>query len=279
MSDLNNLDDLRKKLERRIKAQSEEITENFEGLSPVEMKALHYDFPDKQSPITLNTLPDKELKQCPLLMQVRFLINIMKEKNTLQLTKTGALKTKLVKDVYALGYLKSEWIEDGRKKLYKESDAPTISITRILLELSSLTKKRHGKLSLTRKGEILANDNNAILKELISVMFRKFNWGYFDGFKSDNIGAVNPAFSLYLLKKYGGENRNTDFYADRYFKAFPMLFMDDKNPYRCYAVRTFERYFRYLGLLKLQKRKASNPYIIQKTPFLDTLISYNLDNN
>jgi len=285
MSDINNLDDfdniedLRKELEKRIKAHNEDITEDFEGLSPVEMHALHYDFPSKQSPLTLNTLPDKKLEQCPLLMQVRFLIDLMKGENTLQLTKTGALNTKLVKDLYALGYLKSEWIENGRQKLYKESDAPTVSITRILLELSSLTKKRHGKLSLTKRGEKLVNDNNAILKELISVLFKKFNWGYFDGFESDNIGAVNPAYSLYLLKKYGEEKRNTDFYADRYFKAFPMLFTDGKNPYRCYAVRTFERYFRYLGLLKIQERKILDPYIIQKTPFLDALISYNSDDN
>lgn len=272
---LENMDDIRKEIEKLVKAHNEGTIDDFEGLSPDEMQVLHYEFPNSQSPLKLNTLSEKELEECPLLMQVRFLTGKMKGGNSIQLTKTGALNTKLVKELYGLGYLKSQLIEEGMQKLSKESDAPSVEITRILLEISSLAKKRHGKLSLTKKGEKLADDGNAILKELISVLFHKFNWGYFDGYESENIGKVNPAYSIYLLKKYGEEKRDTDFYADRYFKAFPILFTDDRNPYRCYAVRTFERYFRYFGFIEIQERKLLDPYIIQRTSFLDALISKN----
>lgn len=281
MIDLNNLegfdsmDDIRKELERRIKAHNEGTIDDFDGLSPDEMRALHYEFPNSPSPLKLNTLSEKELEQCPILMQVRFVIDKMKGGNSIQLTKTGALNTKLVKEIYGLGYLKSLLIEEGMQKLSKESDASSVEITRILLEISSLAKKRHNKLSLTKKGEKLAEDGNAILKELISVMFQKFNWAYFDGFGSENIGRINPAYSIYLLKKYGDVKRNTDFYADKYFKAFPTLFTDGNYPYQSYAVRTFDRYFRYFGFVQIEERKLSKPLNIRKTSFLDTLISHN----
>lgn len=275
IEDFDNMDDIRKEIKRRIKAHNEGTLNNFEGLSPIEMQALHYEFPNSQSPLKLNTLSDKELELCPLLMQVRFLIDKMKGKNNIQLTKTGALNTKLVKELYDLGYLKSQLIEEGMRKLYKESDAPSVSITRILLEISSLAKKRHGKLSLTKKGEKLADDGNAILKELITVLFHKFNWGYFDGYESENIGKINPAYSIYLLKKFGEEKRTTDFYADKYFKAFPTLFTDGNYPYQSYTVRTFDRYFRYLGFIEVIRKKFSRPYHVKKMPFLDILISQN----
>lgn len=281
MIDLSNLegfdsmDDIRKEIERRIKAHNEGTIDDFEGLSPDEMRVLHYEFPNSQSPLKLNTLSEKELEQCPLLMQVRFLIDKMIGGNSIQLTKTGALNTKLVKELYGLGYLKNELIEEGMQKLVKEVDAPSVEITRILLEISSLAKKRHGKLSLTKKGEKLAEDGNAILKELITIMFHKFNWAYFDGFDSENIGRINPAYSIYLLKKYGEEKRTTDFYADKYFKAFPNLFTDGNYPYQSYTVRTFDRYFRYLGFIEVNRKNFSRPYHIKKTPFLDILITHN----
>lgn len=276
LSDLegfDNLEDIHKELQKRINEHNEGGIDDFEGLTPVEMQALHYDFPDTETALKLNTLSEKQLEQCPLLVQVRVLINIMKGGNTIELTKTGALRPKLVKEIYGLGLLKNELIESDMMKLTKEMDAPSVEITRILLQISSLAKKRNGKLSLTKKGEKLADDGNAILKELISVLFHKFNWGYFDGYDSDNIGKVNPGYSLYLLKKYGDKKRNMDFYADRYFKAFPHLITDGRNPYASYGVRTFERYFKYFGLVEVEKEKYPKPYIIQKTEFFDILIS------
>lgn len=279
MIDLNdlegfdNIEDIHKELKKRMKAHNEGSIDDFEGLSPIEMQALHYQFPNSDGPLKINTLSEKQLAQSPLLMQVRLLIDQMKGGNTIELTKTGALRPKLVKEIYDLGLLKNELIELGMMKLSKEMDAPGIEITRILLQISSLSKKRHGRLSLTKKGEKLADDGNAILKELIEILFHKFNWGYFDGYDSDNIGKVNPAYSLYLLKKYGDQKRNTDFYADRYFKAFPQLITDGRSPYNSYTVRTFERYFRYFGFVEVEKRKFQEPYIIQKTTFFDALIS------
>ena len=268
----NNLEDLNKELQKRANAHNNAGLDDFEGLTPMQMGALQT-FPDDAGPLILNNLSEAELKKCPLLVQVRFLIDKMKGGKEIKLTKTGAMSTKLVKEIYELGLLKNEGIEEGISKLYKESDAEEISITRILLEISGLTKKRNGKLSLTKTGEKHTDDGNFILKEILTVLFYKFNWGYYDGYNSMAIGRVYPAFSLFLLKKYGDEKRATYFYAGLYFGAFPQLMEEEDNSFRCYSLRTFERYFRFMGFVLVEKEDILTPAEIQTTDFFDKLFS------
>ncbi len=230
-------------------------------------------FPEGTCLLTLNKLSEKELKECPLLVQVRFLIEKMKGGMELQLTKTGALPTKMVKEIYALGCLKNEAIEDGFSKLYKEGDVLEINITRILLEISSLVKKKNGKFSLTKKGIKHSEDGNFILEEITTILFYKFNWGYYDGYESEAIGRVNPAFSLYLLKKYGSKKRSAYFYAEKYFIAFPQLMEEGDRSFRCYALRTFERYFKFMGFVQVEKEGILTTADLKGTTFFDQLFS------
>lgn len=268
----DNLEDLNKELQKRATAYNNAGLDSFDGLTPVQMGALQ-NFPEGAGPLILNKLSEAELEKCPLLVQVRFLIQKMKGGKEVQLTKTGALSTKLVKEIYELGLLKNEGIKAGIIKLYKESDAEEISITRILLEISSLVKKRNGKLSLTKTGEKHANDGNFALKEILTVLFHKFNWGYYDGYDSGAIGRINPAFSLLLLKKYGSEMRSAYFYAGKYFEAFPQLMEEGDRSFRCYSLRTFERYFRFMGFVQVEKEDYSSPAEVKKSKFFDKLFT------
>lgn len=273
LEDFENLEDLRIELENRITTHNQKGLKDFDGLSPLQMGALQHDFLTGESELSINMLTEEELKGCPLLMQIRFLIDLMQDGKGLKLTKTGALSTKVVKEIYNLKFLKNEHIERGITKLYKEDDAPEISITRILLQISSLTIKRKGNLYLTKKGEKYTNDGNMILKEILRVLIEKFNWGYFDGYKSDAIGFLNPGFSLFLLKKYGDKKRSVNFYAEKYFRAFPQLEEDNENAYRCYALQTFNRYFYFMGFIKKEEIGFSIPINIEKTEFFDKLFS------
>ncbi|CAM3458958.1 hypothetical protein [Aequorivita lipolytica] len=273
LENFDNLNDLNKELQRRANIYNENGVDYFEGLSPTEMQQLHYHFPTGESPLVINKLSEEQLKDCPLLMQLRFLIDKMKGGKELKLTKTGALPTKLVKEIYDLGYLKNEMIEKGIGKLYKEDDAQEISITRILLQISNLAKKKNGTLSLTKKGEKYAADGNVILKEILTVLFTKFNWAYYDGYESETIGQINPAFSLFLLKKYGVDKRSVNFYAEKYFNAFPQLKSEDNVDFRCYATRTFDRYFYFMGFIKKEKKDFLGPIELEKTKFFDQLFS------
>lgn len=269
----DNLEDINKELQKRADAYNNRGLDFFEGLSPEQMRALMQEFPRGKSLLVMNKLSEDELVKCPLLVQMRFLIDKIKGGREIKLTKTGALPTKLVKEIYELGCLKNQFIEDGISALYKESDVPEISITRILLEISSLAKKKYGKLSLTKKGEKYADDGNFILEEILRILFNKFNWAYYDRYGSEDIGRLNPAFSLFLLKKYGSERRSSLFYAEKYFKAFPQLVQDGESSYRCYALRTFERYFKFLGFVDIEKKGILEPASLEKRKFLDQLFS------
>lgn len=281
MIDLNNLDgfdnmeELQKELNKRMIAHNSKPIDDFDGLSPEEMATLQHRFPNSKTPLGIRKLSEKELEQCPILMQVRYLIDKMKGGKHIELTKTGALRPALAKEIYALGYIKDEWIEEGISKFVKEGDVYNLSLTRILLQISSLAKKRNDKLSLTKKGEKLAEDGNAILNELIYTLIYKFNWAYGDGYDSEDIGKVNPGYSFYLLKKYGDKEQNAEFYAALYFKALPMLLMgDEKTSYYCYISRTFRTFFKYFGFIEIKEKiKWSDPFILKKTPFFDALFS------
>ncbi|WP_373059352.1 hypothetical protein [Zunongwangia sp. H14] len=268
----DNLEDLNRELQKRVNAHNKSSIEDFENLAPGQMRALQ-NFPTEEGPLLMNKLSETHLENCPLLVQVRLLIDKMKGGKEIKLTKTGALPVKLVKEIYALGCLKNEWVEKGISKLYRESDAEEVSITRIILEISVLAKKRNGKLSLTKTGEKYADDANFILQEILNVLWYKFNWAYYDRYESEAIGRVNPAFSLLLLKKYGDKERDSHFYAKKYFRAFPQLLEQRESSFSCYALRTFDRYFRFMGFVNVEKTGILEPSILKKTEFFDQLFS------
>lgn len=206
-------------------------------------------------------------------MQARFIIEKMRGGKSQPLTKTGALSTAVVKEIYALGHLKNYFIEQRIAKVYNESNIIEINITRILLELSGLVKKRHGKLTLTKTGEKYLDDGNFILRKMMYSLFYKFNWGYYDNYESENIGQVIPGFSLYLIKKYGEQERSSSFYAEKYFNAFPQLGRTSED-YRCYDSRNFKRYFKFMGFVEVtQQDTLIGPSSVKKTNFLDELFS------
>lgn len=60
----------------------------------------------------------------------------------------------------------------------------SIDLTRILCDITGLTKKRYNKISLTKTGEKLLGDNSVLFHKLLMVFGYKFNWAYFDRFSS-----------------------------------------------------------------------------------------------
>lgn len=173
-------------------------------------------------------------------------------------------------------------IERGISKLYKETDSNSINLTRILLELSGLIKKRSNKLSLTNKGKKLITDDAKLLHLIFKIFTTKFNWGYYDRYSEDNVAQLGFGFSLILLSEYGNQKRADEFYAKKYFKAFPQLLVDAVPPNyetiegqleSCYSLRTFERFLKYFGLIKIESpaKILSNSKII-KADLYDKLI-------
>src|SRR5690606_34139806 len=115
---------------------------------------------------------------------------------------------------------------------------------------------------------------------LFKTFCTKFNWAYFDGHGQNQIGQLGIVYSLYLISKYGNETRESDFYADKYFMAFPHLVhvIDAYGAMRCYSLRTFERFLDYFGVVKLESTKTfpRSDLSISKSDLFDKVFEFNL---
>lgn len=277
MNDLNNY--IRKSMQRR----NNRPEPDFEGYSAIEMEFILWNVFSKESPIQLQKLTKKDYSEIPLLNQIKYLTKLIAESGELKLTKKGFLQRKIVRDIYAQGFLKDKLIELDNSKIYKELDSQTINLTRNIIEMSRLVKKRHGKLSLTKKGEKIIADDYKLLKKIFTTYTQKFNWAYYDGYKNEDIAQLGFGFSLILLSKYGDKKRRDDFYANKYFKAYPAIFKnnptndsisDNDIAKNCYSIRTFDRFLDYFGLINIEKCGKSWPSdkYITKTDLFDKFI-------
>lgn len=231
--------------------------DDFEGYSSSEMHSVLYDTFNEESVIKLNNLSPEDCSKVPIFNYLFDLLNFVKENGTIKLTAKGNLPVKVVKELYHKGCLKEEAIEKGITKLSKEADTYHVHLARILAEISGLTKKVKGKLSLTKKGEKLLNQPAELLKNIFESYTTKFNWGYFDGYENEDIARIGFGFTLILLAKYGNRKQNTQFYAEKYFRAFPVFYQMIKPQYgtverylnNCYFMRTFSRFLESFGLV------------------------------
>lgn len=270
------MDEIEKHIIKTIEKRNQEAIADFEGYSPAEMQVILYDTFNSKSPIQILKTEENNYLKIPIFNQVKFLFNLIEKQGEIKLTNRGFLPTKIVADLYRKEYLKDYFIEKGISKLYKESDVPTISLARILVELSTLVKKRNNKLSLTKKGTEIINNNHLLFQNIFETFATKFNWAYFDNFNNKEIGQVGFGFSLILLNKYGENYKKVDFYSKKYLNAFKFDaksnfdFID--NPRRSYPIRTFERFLEYFGLIEFDENIDNEMRKVKKTKLFDKLI-------
>lgn len=277
-----DLKDIQRHLDQVMNEQNNRSISEFEGYSPFEMhQILHFTF-GEDSPIELQKLTDSDYKKIPILNQIKYLTDLIDTTGEVKLTKMGFLPTKIVSAIYEKGFLKEDHIEKGISKLYKETDSLTIHLTKILIEIGGLVKKRNAKLSLTKSSKKILVDNYELLRLILTTFATKFNWAYNDGYGENQIGQFGYGFSLILLAKYGQEKRPDTFYAERYFKAYPELLGSVERDYgtledyatKCYSLRTFDRFLDYFGLINIENEGKGFDSIkyISKTDIYDKLI-------
>ncbi len=278
-----DLKDIQKHIDQVMSEQNNRSIPEFEGYSPFEMhKILHFTLAI-DSPLRLQKLPEADYKKIPILNLIKYLTDLIEENGEIKLTNKGFLPTKVVSDIYQQGFLKEEHIEKGISKLYKETDSMTVNLSRILIELAGLAKKRNGKLSLTKSSKKILGDNEEFLRQILLTFTNKFTWAYYDGYGENQIGQLGYGFSLILLSKYGHLKRLDSFYAEKYFKAYPKLLDSVEPTYgtlesyaaRCYSIRIFERFLDYFGLITINEEKKGLDSIkfITKTELFDRLIN------
>ncbi len=277
-----DLEDLERHIEQAMNEYNNQSILDFEGYSPFDMHQILYSTFGKSSPLQLQKLPDTDYKKIPILNQIKYLADLIDKNGEIKLTSKGFLPTKIVSELYEQRFLKDKNIDSGISKLYKETDSITINLTRILIELAGLAKKRSGKLSLTKTSKKILSDNHVLLEKLLLTFTTKFNWAYYDRYGDNQIGQFGYGFSLILLSKYGHENQLETFYAEKYFKAFPQLFdsiepsFGTREEYaaNCYSIRTFRRFLDYFGLVNINEQGlgVDRKRYVEKTNLFDGLI-------
>ncbi len=246
---------------------------NFEGLSPSQMHDLLYG--DLGTGLIKIREIVEEKEEIPLLKQILLFLKIIDRENGLKLTNAGYIPPRIIKELYAKEILKDRDIESGLTKLSNERKSESIQVTRIICELYGFVRKSKGEMLITKKGKEYIKEENKEkfwLKDLLNVFGKKFNLGYFDGYDNEHVGQIGFQFSIYLLKKYGDKEQDKEFYAKKYFKAFPQIGDIEENfNMSAYASRTFDRFLRYFGLVEIIGKRRME-YNYKKTKLFDKYI-------
>lgn len=226
---------------------------SFQFYSPLEMRPLTYNIFEEGSPIQLTDLSDIDYTAIPLLQQAKVLMELIEHSNELKLTPKGNLPVSAVKRVYETG-LPEYAIESGITKLTSEDNSISVQLVKMALQKARLIKVRNNKLSLTKSGKAIINNDPKLLVELLKPLLTELNLAYFDACDSENTGVIGIGFTLVLLDMYGDTKQNETFYASRYFDAYPNLIYEfiDGNPTNCYSLRTFDRLLHLLGLITIE---------------------------
>lgn len=215
------------------------------GFSPDQMYRMLYMPFEPGCPVQLRSLTDEQIGQVPFMRQILHLMELLSS-GELKLTAKGYIPPKIVEDLYEMG--EHSWNTDWFKQK-SEPKTEEIQVLRVVLKECGLIKTRTGKMSLTAKGRKLLANRNELMHTVMLFLLRDYNTGWLDLYEDTEVGNVGRLYSLWLLHKYGGEWRHTDFYTAEYAMAFPML-----NDYRAYGYRVFNRLFHLIGLCKVNER-------------------------
>lgn len=258
---MSSMDDFQQKLDWFMQEQNSRGLKEFEWYSPLEMQVMLYHPFSPISPVRLSFQAEEDYRRIPLLNQARYLMESIRQSGEVKLTANGFLPTSLVNDLYQQEFMKDYFVDKYKtNKTLKEGDSFSVHMTRILLDVAGLTKKRKGHLSLTKKGQDHYNDPSRLLFCLMYAISHSFDWAYFDGYGQNNIGQLGWAFSIVLLAQYGREERSDTFYAEKHFNAFPAMIQEIVPPYirdqtytayRCYSVRMLQHFLQNLGIIEI----------------------------
>lgn len=251
--------------ETNILLRNNTPVDDFLGLSSTEIHHLLYDTFGENSPIQFRkNIDDKTLDQIPLFRIAEEFLKIIYRDKQIMLTPLGALTKKVVVELYDKRFLLEELVEKGISKLWREEDSISIRSARFSTELAGLVRKANGKLTLTKTATKLLDTNNRlqIFRQFFQAFTDKFLWSFNDGYPEQPIGQLGWAFSVIMLNKFGDQPQTVDFYADKYLRAFskfirffrPGYSTPEQQFFRCYGVRTFDRFFLWFGFVTVEQQ-------------------------
>jgi len=111
-------------------------------------------------------------------------LNILKDRQPLKLTPKGNLPRNFCRDLHDSGIKDEELPVMSSHPINVELDSMYIHVLNLFTRMLGLTRKRQGKISLTRKAlERLQKQNTGdFFREVFSAYTKEFNWAYSDGY-------------------------------------------------------------------------------------------------
>jgi hypothetical protein len=261
---------------------------DFEGFSPAQMHVLLYNpFESERSPLSLNSdISSSKLEKSKFFNDILEYLNLVRGRQPMRLTQRGNLPRAFCRELVERDILEGDRINFEYKKLWREEDSYYISVIDIFMDLAGLTKKRHGKKTLTKSAEQYLEGNLIDLYHYIfRVYTRKLNWGYSDYYPDSWIIQGGFAFSIFLVQKYGDKKRKTSFYSDKFLRAFPAAIGEfpgrsystpEEQFHDCYSLRTFERFLLRFGLIEIETERDGykSKMWAKKTDLIDALVRW-----
>ena len=118
----------------------------------------------------------------------------------------------------------------------------------------------NGRLRVTSNYLELKANRALLFRRLLETYANNFNWGFLDAYPEEQaVGQAAWSFTLYMLNKWGIEDRDALVYAHQYRKAFPMMigsFVDYGDRAsdafdRCYVLRALLGFAERFGLVEV----------------------------
>ena len=280
---LDEINELMGKFQKKI---NNEPKEDFEGLSSVQMGELLYTPLDPGYLLRFKEDVHLHIKDSPLFILSEMLLNAVNDAGKIKLTKTGNLPTSICEKLFNANLI--HWHYKDYVKRIIEDEVPYIFPIKQYLIEEGLIKKRNNSLSLTKKGEkLLKGEALPRFISLLNYFTKRFNWANFYNINDNgHIGNFAWAYSIYLLSKFGGQPRNSEFYCLKIIRAFETDLWnnledadleDMRYTYHvAYEQRFFDSFANWFGLIDVTYEKHPNSpykkqYIVTKSELFDKL--------
>ena len=183
----------------------------------------------EDSPLLLESdLPDAALEEAPLVRDCRGFLQMLAEEAPLKLTQKGNLTKATISRLMEAGLLGARW-QRADTEARVESDMPRATVLRMLPGYAGLTRKRHGKLDLTRRGkDAVAGKMPAgeLYRRVMDTHVTRYNWSFADALPPSRWVQSLFWYALYLVQEHGDEKRPSSFYGDKLALAFPFALED-----------------------------------------------------
>ena len=218
----NSIDELNQELKKVMDRQNRRPLAPFLGLSPEQMQTILYRQPFSLTNEFFDFKGDKkDLLTVPFLKQTLYFLKKLHDNGHIKATQKGNLSKAFVRELHEQFFLNDYY----SYRPNKESDSPGATTLKHILILSGLMKKRHGKFTLTKKGEKLLLEENIseLFSEMTSIFFNKWNWGYGDYYSNLPLLQSSAIFNLYILHKKAQDWISDEELGKIYLKAFPSL--------------------------------------------------------